>query len=586
MFSRRKTVWWLVLLTQILSTHSSNLNSLIKKINDKSQSSTVLFVGVDNDYVSSFMKSELNIPVVTFDNDPSDKLGGEKSKCYSNTILVLTAPKCFNSIQWKNWISKLCERKFVIIHSESLENLQNSFEFFATNKFVGIFGLTKLNTFAYLPFAKHKIEIIFENSSLPNSLENLNGLKFRAAIKFDVPRAFLFVDENGHRHLEGLAGKLFISFLQKYNGTFEEVFIENIDTIREINGIKNGQIDVSICASNPTQGIQMSYPLEMIKWTIMVPVNGHLDPNQYFTRPFSSTVWSVIGLTIVYIVFMEVVMNYGMEQPSNIWYSFSRTILTMLRSPISAKPRFAYIFHSQVHLFAFIIGNLYVIYLTSYLTVFIKIPQLNTLQDLVDNNITVMMSHYDWRNLSHPQYYPKGFEKIVFEVNNTILNAKRTSMSNTEFAYAIGNDAAEFLINLQRKFSKPKFRMIREHLECFFFGFVFEEHSVFLEILNEHILRVLATGLVDKWTDDAVLRGIPHFKEMYQSQYLDDRTQPALTWHHLIFAWNCLRHGLAVAIVVYVFEILYARAIWVDFRKKIRVIKNLWRDVYNIEWFK
>ncbi|XP_055910484.1 uncharacterized protein LOC129944847 [Eupeodes corollae] len=454
-------------------------------------------------------------------------------------------------------------RKFVIIYGVTLNCLQKYFTFFDTWKFTRIFGIAENNvSYAFLPYADTKIQSFSRGTaSLPNALNDLNGFTLRTAMTNDIPRCFRYRNLQGIEQFGGFAPQIVLAFLRRHNATLKEVQIFNsthwFSFQETLDAILNHTIDISMNAS-PSFPEVFHISVKSLIWTLIVPLLGYIDPNEYFQRPFSLEVWILIGLTGIYIAVVDFGMKKLINSQADIRKSLSETFLAFLMKPSEGSSTTAYRIKIQVFIFCFVLGSMYMISVTSFLTAFIRIKQMETMQDLIDHNIPIMMSDFSWKYMHDYNASPPGFEKIVKLVEFSLYMKEIDSMNNTKFGYSSAEDRTEFLFGLQKHFNQPLlFRSIPYPNIKYHIGFILDFHSPFRENLVNLVERIKEVGLIQKWDFDTTINSINVGYRMHKSGLKLPGSEPvAIKLDTLQFAWNCLAKGLALASVVFVGEIL------------------------------
>ncbi|XP_055846962.1 uncharacterized protein LOC129912648 [Episyrphus balteatus] len=443
-------------LTINILAHNIKLQESIVKVHRESDSATVCFIGVDEEFLIDFSKAELSIPIFTFDADFKDKFAQ-----INNIVIVFEVPK-----KGRN-----C--------SKILQNL-------------------------------------FEN------------IKVR-----------------------------------KHNSTFREIGSSNQSKEDYFKSLFNNNIDISMNSYLPRPNLDLSYPVSTEDFVIMVPVNGFLSPHEYFKRPFQTTVWITIAVFIVYIIGIKVLMEKITTSRVNIWSNFSNTYLILLNLSTEKPIVSNYRFYLLVFLFAFIIRNLFGAYFQSFLTVFIKIKQFDTVQDLVNNNISIMCTYFQW-DLIQNKSYPKGLKEIIQPANLRKFSSEFMSMRNTNFAFVADEDRCQFFIDFQSLFRKSLFRRAKEAICRHHFGYLLPPNSPFKEILNDFIIDIKQTGLLQKWDSDVVYQAkLQGFGSMiYKDNSLYEETFVPLTLHRIQFAWTVLIVGWGISIVVFINECVFEKALF------------------------
>ncbi|XP_055842648.1 uncharacterized protein LOC129909599 [Episyrphus balteatus] len=549
----------------VLCANSFQLTEFVKRIFEESSDSTsVCFIGISDDYdydfLTFFMEEHFEIPIIILTN--SSDLLKDKNLILDNSIVVLRTLRKDNQIVQilDSFIGRLRVRKFVIISTSTLENLQEWFQYFQDTKFTRIFGIVGNACYAFLPYADNQIQkiVLDKEFILPDAMKDLNGLVIRTSLQRDIPRSFPYPCQQEKRCVGGSYGQVFVNFLKRHNASYQEITISNSTRLtipNVINATISNTIDFSMNVFTPTPGLDYSYPVKYVSWNILVPINGYVDPNQYFIKPFSFLVWVLIGVSFIYIIFMEVLKDIFLKIPPDIWNSFSRTMLAMLNLSSEKPITSDYCIHIQVLFLYFILGKLYNIYVTSFLTIFIRIKQFDTIQELIDNNVSVMIPYYEWALISDDDLHPEGFEKIVASVDYPTYITEMNSMRNISYAYGVGSDRGEFLIGMQTYFANPLFHPTRDGLVELHLGFLLELHSPFTEILSTFIIDVMATGLIGKWDNDAIVQGIKAGFEVDKTGEHPTKLPIPLTLNHLLFAWNCLVIGWICSVIIFFGEI-------------------------------
>ncbi|XP_055846978.1 uncharacterized protein LOC129912657 [Episyrphus balteatus] len=505
---------------------------LIARVHLRSDSATLCFIGIDAEFVTEFLKTGLSIPILTFDADFKERL-----RQSINVVIVYQVPDedyKRSKQQLTNFFKDLQVRKFVIISTNTLHSLTEYFSYFAEQKFTRIFGVVgNKSSYAYLPFAENPVREISDNADgdLIDAFKDLNGFAFRTLIFTDIPRTFWYRQKSGKDRIGGRNGQIFVEFLNRHNATFEEVLSNQtneffFDVI--INATLNNYIDISMNAFFRQENLDISYPITIEESVIMVPSNGYLDPFDYFARPFQTAVWICILFTLIFITVSKIILNYLTTSRLNIWRSFSEVYLTLLSSSSGRSISSNYRLHFQILVLAFVLQRLYEVHFQSFLTAYIKIKQYDTIQDLVDNKIPVMISEFEWKRIKN-DFYPRNFDKIAVPTDTLEYINQCISMENTSYSYVIDADRLQYLLNYQSLFGKNLFRRAREAINSYHVGFLMTFNSPFKEILNDFIIE-------KKNMDDV------------------EHLEKPLTIHHLKFVWWFLAIGLIFSVLIFVIE--------------------------------
>ncbi|XP_055840850.1 uncharacterized protein LOC129908417 [Episyrphus balteatus] len=500
------------------------LTELIETVHYESNTATLYFIRFDQDFLSDFAKNHPLSPVSIIQDIAWN------NREITNTVLIVQGNKIspYKDQLLEVLIERIQVRNFVIISTDTFLSLRKYISNFFEKKFRRILGQVHNDLYAFFPFSDQQVQKLEKNGILPKHLSNLNGYTFCTVIQDDIPRTFPYNDKQGKRQVGGSFGRLLIEFFRNHNATYKEVFISNSSELN-ITAIKNATSMI----------LDRSYPLKVIGWVMRVPIHGYVSPHEYFLKPFTFTTWLWIGLTLIYITLMKILLKKCLEKPLEIWESFSQTYLAFLMLSSEKPITTGYRFHLQIFLFSFIIGNIYVIFFTSFLTAFIKIKQFDTMQDLIDNNFPILVSKFDWQHICRPDAYSQEFLNLYVPVDHKIFYQELHSMKNTSYAYTLGSDRNDFLIKMQASVMKPLFRTAQEIKGYYMVGYILPFHSLFKEILDDFVIRVKETGLTLKWDADVVyLTPLAGFEIDKDANGGEIFLHVPLNLRHFEFAWS------------------------------------------------
>ncbi|XP_055910486.1 uncharacterized protein LOC129944849 [Eupeodes corollae] len=554
-----KVVTLFFVLSGSFGSEKYQLNSLIERIYSESNSAALLFIQMDNKLLSDFFSMNFEMQVSIFNSYANATTDYLKSFDF-NKILVVQTPKKNYQFLTDKVIPKLSRRQFVIIASSNMDHLRESFVYFLEKKFTQIYGTVNDTSYGYLPFAAKRVQEFSEKTKLFDAYQNLNGYPVPITIEQDIPRVFNYPSKRlPYVRIGGFFGNIFKFFLITYNGTYNNIQIENCtdQCINSIDATLDNRVDIStnVYSMGSIPELDNSYPVRNTFKTVLVPIIDHLDTNQYFLRPFSYIAWICIGLTLVYLVLMDYIITSYLMKGADIWQSFKLIFLMMMGLPAGRQLTQNYRFYIQVILVAFILDNIYINYVTSFLTVFIKINQFDTKEDFYAHNVRIMLPFSEFNRTAYTGMYPENFEELFKPVSLEEYLTKRNAMNDTRNAYLTDSDVAEFLIELQSLFTKPLFRIIRRPLNGAQLCFVLPKHSPFKAVLNRYILNLQQTGLIQKWDRNVLYESLKaKFKGIANRRTYEPPLNTPLSLDHLEFAWNILIVGISLALLAFVGE--------------------------------
>ncbi|XP_067628117.1 uncharacterized protein Ir56b [Eurosta solidaginis] len=239
----------------------------------------------------------------------------------------------------------------------------------------------------------------------------------------DLPRAFILTDNNvsDATTLFGPYAQTIWNFADKNHMRLQwnRDLSENITEIYE--RIHCGEYNLSMNGATVLQqlhnfNVQFSYPLYWVKNCIMVPLEEELPKYWYIVWPFGRYIYMCILFAVFYIA---ILMRY-IEYPTNEHEptrSITRNILhssqIVLYSPnMNVQLKNAHVrvllFYTLLFVLGFILAAYHAPYLTAYNMKPVFVPPINTVGDLLQANIPVLVSLSDYAEIQS-----KGVENLL-----------------------------------------------------------------------------------------------------------------------------------------------------------------------------
>lgn len=410
--------------------------------------------------------------------------------------------------------------------------------------------------------------------------KNFQGYRIKTPIKNDLPRVFKAPDYNTSKKIHGIAGVLFSNYVKYHNGQLEEypLHFQIEHPFVNFNGvlklIQDEEIEISLHTYSlfNRQTVGSSYPIYGTDWCLMVPVRKEIPAFLYLVRPLQWKVWLLLLFSVFYIslvldTFGWLTSDYASNNNNNssrsIRGTFGESILNTIAFIVNIPTTFRlasahwkqvfglYIF---LLLLGFIVSNYYTAFLASFMTTIVPKDDLDTLDDLIDQNISVMSQNFDAERLfkfASPSDLVK-LKAIVKVVEPEEFNEHRNSF-NQCYAYPVASDRWAFF-QLQQKYSdRPLFRYSKM---CFSknqpVSFPMEYESHLYPSLKHFILMVHASGLIVYWTE----RDFDVAVEMHEMhRFVNAVGVEPITLETLNVAWLLLAFGYFVSGIAFLVEL-------------------------------
>ncbi|KAH8384871.1 hypothetical protein KR093_010610, partial [Drosophila rubida] len=337
-------------------------------------------------------------------------------------------------------------------------------------------------------------------------LNNLHGHATPVAVYSNPPRSLLYRDKRGQQVYGGYYMRFIRHFLRAKNATFVPVETPNYSAGHCKQALLAGRVDLcaDALAKEAGRSFAVSAPIRLAYANIMVASAKPLGSYRYLAAPFHSTVW--IGL-VVYVGCVVCFMSCIHWQRERRWL-FSKFLLEAISSLLLAgfalrdlRGRERYILYVVLFVAGFVYSTFYLGYLKSILTTEVFEPQINTLQQLVEANITLMIDEYD-RNLSLRYNLPALLWQLVEVVPDETLKRHRNSFDQ-RYAYMLFSDRMDLYDYAQKYLRHPRIRHVPINIFNLFAGFPMRETWCLKRHLSEAWANAFASGLLQKLALDA-----------------------------------------------------------------------------------
>lgn len=389
-------------------------------------------------------------------------------------------------------------------------------------------------------------------------LSDLQGYEIHVAAYSNPPRCLIYDNEWGERVYGGYYMRFIRHFLQSRNATFVPVPTPNDSPRHCIEALLSERVD--LCADALAQGADMKFEvtkaIRMAYANIMVANAKPLSSYRYLVAPFHPTVWICL---IVYIGFIVCFMSCIHWQQQHRWI-FSKFLLEAISSLLFAgfslrdlHGRERYILFAVLFLAGFIYSTFYLGYLKSILTTEVFEEQINSFEQLVEMNVSLIIDEYD-RTLTKRYYLPDILWAIIRVVPDETLKQHRTSFDQ-KYAYILFSDRMELYTYAQKYLRHPRLRRIPINIFFLYAGFPMRKSWFLKQRLSDAWAWAFASGLVQKLGTDAdhetMTTGVG-FLEFLITEYYVARP---LGLDYFVMPAMSLALGYGLALITFVIEL-------------------------------
>ncbi|XP_037941908.1 uncharacterized protein LOC119674822 [Teleopsis dalmanni] len=329
----------------------------------------------------------------------------------------------------------------------------------------------------------------------------------------DLPRAFSYSTASSEdTHYCGPYVQTILHFASYRNYQLKLINNDIFNISRTLLKIEAGEYNLSlhgVSYTRPNTIVQYSYPVEISKKCIMVPLEDELPKFWHIVWPFDRYIWLVCFFSIFYIAVLMCFIEHPVRTVTNdvarnLSYSLA-ILLYCSNMNIRIKNITARVFTFYTLLFSlgFILNAYYFPYITAYNMKPIFTTPINTVEELLQSNTEILLPP-EYHNDVDDYKYQKNLKPLGELFTRRVFKV-RLEYLNRSVAYVLLQDKWKFVDMQQVTLKKPYF-----HLTPLCFGVCFKSYPVslnssFLHSLNRFVLKVKEAGLWQKWEWDAFL---------------------------------------------------------------------------------
>lgn len=437
---------------------------------------------------------------------------------------------------------------------------------------------TKIRTFKPYP-SMHGIDITSKSieSYFVDRIKDFEGYELSVPIKNDIPRILLNGDENS-TDISGLIGKLFVVFLKHNNISLKNTASamksksKGIDMVEIFNDFVNDNLEISVhiytLFDTKVEGgdkpvVSMSYPVEIISWCLMVPMKNEIPKSLYIVFPFQMGVWMTVFGSVLYVSVIFKTLGYFKPSRSNIdnfiilttAIAFVFNMNGFKKAPHNPSMMMFAIF-GMLFAFGFVITNMYLASLSSFLTVTVFGKQINSLEDIARENLTI-------QSLNHTHMYMKNALNLsdsilrLFEVEDDIdlFTANRDQL-NTAYGYPITTDRWRFLDIQQKQLTNKRFRLSDICFANVFSAYMMKYDSHLQRPLEDFIMKARDAGLFSHWEGETFDLAV---NKKFLKMLPNEEEEKTFTVVHFYLLFVLLFVVWSLGVVLFVLENLIGR---------------------------
>lgn len=393
--------------------------------------------------------------------------------------------------------------------------------------------------------------------------KDMKGYVVKTPILYDLPRVFKSdrpTNTFEQNYVHGTSGNLFLGFLEFVNAslldTSSNMTVDYLNMTNLLELVSQGVYETLIHSFTEMMGkyvISYSYPIGINDCCIMVPFRNQSPADQYMREALQGNVWLLIILFTLYIALA--IWLCSPLRPRDLSAAFLQAICTLtymaptfiIRTP-TLRMRYLYIL---LAIMGIVTSNMYISRMTSYFTTAPPQRQVNTVQDVVEADLRILMLAVEHERMAKsPLQYPPSYMRQVDIVDKHMLDLHREPF-NTSFGYTVSSDRWRFMDMQQHHLRKPIFRLTDICEGPFYHVFPMHLDSHMRSPMTEYIMIAQQAGLMNHWKREAFWEAV----HLHRIQvHLVDEEPMALSlsfFSSMLWTWT---FGLVVSGLVFAAE--------------------------------
>ncbi|XP_026842228.1 uncharacterized protein LOC6600940 isoform X1 [Drosophila persimilis] len=337
------------------------------------------------------------------------------------------------------------------------------------------------------------------------SMRDLHGYPVRVAAYKNVPRSFMYVNSWGRMVYAGFYMRFVRAFLDSRNATFIPVHTPSDSPGNCTLSLRNETVDLCAdsLAANPEM-FSLTYGFRIAYANVMVAHAKKLLSYRYLEAPFQISVWLCL---VTYVILIVGFLSCIHWQQHRRW-DFSKYLLEVFSSLLfagfslrSIRGRERYILFGVIFMTGFVYSTMYLGLLKSMLISEVFEPQINTFEQLVASNTTLLVDPYDrilFAKYNMPEVLWSVVQTVTFE---TLLYHRNRFDQN--YAYVLFTDRMALYETAQLFLRHPRLRRIPVNFAFLFTGIPMRKRWFLKEHLSTAWYHAFESGLTRKLSEDA-----------------------------------------------------------------------------------
>ncbi|KAH8270783.1 hypothetical protein KR018_001439, partial [Drosophila ironensis] len=442
------------------------------------------------------------------------------------------------------------------------EQFMNSFIYFETEDgFNHLFGVVKFPRMQFVNRTNILQYFAEASKKILSARSDVEGFGFDTPLRQDLPHLFKW-----RGRYDGSTYRIIDTFVKFINGTFSELRMppdalggEVINMKQALQLVRDRKME--FCAHAyalfmPDDELDMSYPLLVVQWCLMVPLYNSVSTYFYPLQPFAWNVWFFALGALFALVVLELMWIRTFGDWSS-WHgvlldTFCYIINVPTEGQLQRPCLLRILLLAAVFFHGFFLWANYTSNLGSILTVNLFHAQINTMDDIVNAQLPVMIIDYEMEFLLNlNKELPEEFLDLLRPVDASIFSQHQTKFNNS-FAYFVTEDHWQFLDEQQQHLKQRLFKFSSICFGSYHLAFPLQMDSSLWRDIEYFTFRIHSSGLLNFYARSSFASAL-HAGLVERFQQTQEYTSAGL--QHLAIAFIYLLVMSVLAGGVFVLEL-------------------------------
>ncbi|CAD7090367.1 unnamed protein product [Hermetia illucens] len=388
--------------------------------------------------------------------------------------------------------------------------------------------------------------------------KNLQGTILRRVLVSDFPRSFPYTNDEGEVQHGGYTADIISEFIHQVNATMVDVRKENgelFDMFEAEICISEGKGDLPTLVRSTTRRNNMlnSRSIATQQYELIVPFSRFLPASSYIILPFQWNVWVLALMMVVFIASADYLHVRILESSGDFGKALCHALLGICSQSIPSQCRSSWRFRYirfQLIVIGFILTNLYLAHLSSFMTTRVSEPQMKTIKDIKDRGQKLLMIDFHFLYFDKRNLITEPLREVITTVDQDTFAEVIFAMNGT-YGLCLPPTDKRLILLYQSNMKRPVFYRPGLKLAVPYVGSLMRKNASFIGRFNRYVSNLWASGLIDYWrkvNDYEIIRR--YFKK--HEEPLDGFEE--LGWKHIEYSMTFLIIGLSASIICFVIE--------------------------------